>query len=191
MLRRPHGDRSINEIKNRKETGRWPHSDLMIVAVATSLPWGRRKGAVRPPEGRREADVRFSRHPRQGKNRMPPHGHRKATVPPPYGDLTAWLRCCGIVVSEKKFNVKLKKTQGLRWPCGVLKTVRSPYGLYKNRKAAVRFGGLRSPHSRRKHAASYMWPWHYRYRNPHYKAETVWRLFQVYNGNPYTNKRVS
>ena len=26
--------------------------------------------------------------------------------------------------------------------------------------AAVRFGGLRSPYSRRKHATSYMWPWH-------------------------------
>ena len=28
----------------------------------------------------------------------------------------------------------------------------------------------------------------HRYRNPHYKPETVWRLSQVYNGNPYTDK---
>ena len=53
------------------------------------------------------------------------------------------------------------KTQGLRWPCGVLKTVRSPYGLHKNCKAAIRFGGLRSPYGRRKHTASYLWLWHY------------------------------
>ena len=30
--------------------------------------------------------------------------------------------------------------QGLRWPWRELKTVRSPCGLHKNRKAAVRFG---------------------------------------------------
>ena len=142
---------------DRKETGRWPYGDLTVLAVITSLPCGRRKGAVRPPQGRREAAVRFSRHPRQGKNRMPPHGHRKATVRPPYDDRAA-LRHCGF---WKKFNVKLKKSQGLRWPCGVLKTVRSPYGLHKNRKVAVRFWGKRSPYGRRKHAASYMWPWHY------------------------------
>ena len=29
----------------------------------------------------------------------------------------------------------------------------------------------------------------YMYRNPHYKPEMVWRPSQVYNGNPYTNKR--
>ena len=54
-----------------------------------------------------------------------------------------------------------KKPQGLRCRCGVLKPVRSRYGLHKNRKAAVRFGGLRSPYGRHKHAASYMWPWRY------------------------------
>ena len=133
-----------------------------ICYTTTSLPYGGCKGGVRLPQGRREAAVRFFRHPRQGKNCMKPHGHRKATVQPPYGDLAVWLGRCGIAVPERKFNVKLKKTQGLRWPCGVLKTVRSPYGLHKNRKAAVRFGGLRSPCGRRKHAANYTWPLHKR-----------------------------
>ena len=49
---------------------------------------------------------------------------------------------CGIAVSEEKFNAKLKKMQGLRRPCGELKTVTSPYGLHKNRKAALWFGRL-------------------------------------------------
>ena len=31
----------------------------------------------------------------------------------------------------------------------------------------------------------------YGYRDPHYKAKTVWRPFQVYNGNPYTDKTAS
>ena len=31
----------------------------------------------------------------------------------------------------------------------------------------------------------------YGYRDPHYKPKTVWRPFQVYNGNPYTDKMVS
>ena len=30
----------------------------------------------------------------------------------------------------------------------------------------------------------------YRRSNPHYKPKTVWRPSRVYNGNPYTNKRV-
>ena len=109
MLGRPHGDSSIHEIKNRKVTARRPGGDRTVAAAATSLSHGRRKGAVRPPQGRREAAVRFSRQPRQGKNRMPPYGHRKATVRPPYGDLALWLQRCGIAVSEKKLNVKLKK----------------------------------------------------------------------------------
>ena len=62
-----------------------------------------------------------------------------------------WLRRCGF---WKKFNVKLEKTQGLQWPCGELKTVRSPHGLHKKRKAAVRFGGIKvavqPPQTRRK-----------------------------------------
>ena len=160
MLRWPHGDRSIHEIKKRKVTARRPWGDRTATSRSLQLLQACRTAAVRAPQGRREAAVRFSRHPRQGKNRMPPHGHRKATVRPPYGDLAVWLRRCDIAVSEKKFNVNLKKPQGLRWPCGVLKTVRSPYGLHKNSKAAVRFGGLRSPYGRCKHAASYMWPWH-------------------------------
>ena len=32
---------------------------------------------------------------------------------------------------------------------------------------------------------------HYVYRNPHYKAKTVWRPPQVYNGNAHSNKTVS
>ena len=31
----------------------------------------------------------------------------------------------------------------------------------------------------------------YGYRNPHLKLKTVWRLYQVYNGYPYTNEMVS
>ena len=97
---------------------------------------------------------------------MPPHGHRKVT-----------LRCGPAVTALrflKKYNVKSKKTQGLRWLCGVLKTARSPCSLHKNRKAAVRFVGLRSPYCRRKHAASYMWPWH----NAEYVS--IWWRHHVY-----------
>ena len=100
--RRPYDSWDKKSYGDRKETGRWPYGNLTVVAATTSLPYGRRKGAVRPTQGLREATVQFSRHPRQGKNRMPPHGHHEATV---------------------------------------------------------QFGVLRSPHSRRKHAASYMWPW--------------------------------
>ena len=135
-------------------TARRPGGDHTAPSRLLHLPQFYRTAAVRPQQGRHEAAVRFSRHPRQGKNRMAPHGHRKATVRPPYGGLAVWLRRCGIAVSEKKFNVKLKKTQGLRWPCG------SSYGLHKNRKAILQFEGLRSPYGHRKHAASYMWPWH-------------------------------
>ena len=31
----------------------------------------------------------------------------------------------------------------------------------------------------------------YGYRDPHDEAKTVWRLYQVYNGNPYTDKTAS
>ena len=74
---------------------------------------------MRPPQGRREATVRFSRHPRQGKNLMSPHSHRKAAV--------RWG--CGVAVSEKKFNVKLRKNARLAM------TLRRA----KNREVAARF----------------------------------------------------
>ena len=32
---------------------------------------------------------------------------------------------------------------------------------------------------------------HYGYRNPHYKPKIVWPPYQVYHGNPYSNKKVS
>ena len=142
MLRRPPGDRTINEIKNHKVTAR---------RSGVVGPYGDLTRLLQLQQVCRTAAVRFSRHPR------PPRGHRKVTVRWPWGAVAASWHC-GFC---KKFNVKFKKPQVLRWPCGVLKTVRSPYGLHKNRKAAVRFEGLRSPYGRRKHAASYMWPWHY------------------------------
>ena len=96
MSRRPHGDRTIHEIKNRKVTARRAAGDR--TATSRLLPYGRRKGVVRPPKARREAAVRFSRHLRQGKNRMPPHDHRKAIVRPPR---------CGCVVAALRFLKKV------------------------------------------------------------------------------------
>ena len=111
---------------NREVTVRRPHGSCSYI----SLPYGRLKDAVRPPYDFLGTQDRLE------------------TVCP----LTATVRWpCGVVATLrflKKFNVKLKKTQGLRWPCGVLKTVRSPCGLYKKRKVAVRFRGLRSPYGR-------------------------------------------
>ena len=156
MLRRPHGDRAIHEIENRKVTARRPRSDRKTSVrhphgccshhkFALRLPWGCRG----PPQGRREAAVRFYSHPRQGKNRV--------TSWPSWGHCTGTLRCgCGVATLGflKKFNVKFEKTASLAMTLG------SPYGLHKNRKAAVRFGGLRSLYGRRNHTANYMWPWH-------------------------------
>ena len=161
MLRRPHGDRTIHEIKNRKVAARRPggdrnpHGNCSYHKFVARPPYGRREAAATTPWGRRT----ISRQPRQGKNRMSPHGHRKATVRPPYGDIAVWLRRCGIAVSEKSLMLSLKQTQGFGWLCGQLKTVRSPFGLHEYCKAAKRFGGLKSLYGRRKHAASYMWPW--------------------------------
>ena len=157
MLRQPHGDRKIHWIKNRKVTARRPggdrtrrpHGSCSYHKFAVRPPWGRRRDAVRPPY-----DFLGTQ------DRVKYVCHLTAIARRPYGHRTVALWCgCGIAVSEKKFNVKLKNPQGLRWPCGVLKTVRSPYGLHKNRKAAVRFGGQRSPPQT--HRKLYMWPWHY------------------------------
>ena len=94
LLRRPHGDRTIHEIKIRKVTARKPGGDRTATSRLLQLLQVCRMAAVRASWGRREAAVRFSRHPKQGKNRMPPHGHRKTTVRPPYADLAVWLRHC-------------------------------------------------------------------------------------------------
>ena len=70
---------------------------LLLEQIARSVS----RQVRRISQGGREAAVWFSWHPRQGEKRMSPYGRHKATVRPPYGDLTVWLRCCIIVVSEK------------------------------------------------------------------------------------------
>ena len=62
MLRRPHGDRTIHEIKNRKVTARRPGGDrtatlrlLQLLEVCRTV-WGT-KVAVRPPQTRRKLYV--------------------------------------------------------------------------------------------------------------------------------------
>ena len=89
---------------------------------------------------------------------LPQVCHAALARPPCGGDIAVWLRRCAF---WKAFNVKLKETQSLRAPCGELKTVRSPFGLHKNHKTAVRFGELRSPTGHRKHTATNMWLWPY------------------------------
>ena len=137
-VRWPQGD--------REATVRHPHGCCSYHKFALRLPWGCRG----PPQGRREAAVRFSSHPRQGKT-VSPHGLRKVTVRGPCGVVAA-LRHCGF---WKSLMSSLKKK-----PARLAMTLGSPYGLHKHRKAAVRFGGLRSLYGRRNHTASYMWPWH-------------------------------
>ena len=161
MLRRPHDDRTIYEIQNCKMTARRPGGDRTANSRFLQLLQVCRTAAVRPPEGRCEAAVRFSRHPRKSKNAC----HLTVIANRPHDQRTMPLQCgCGVSAlrSLKKYNVKLTKTRGLRWPCSVLKTVRSLYSLHKNRKVTARFmgGGLRSPYGHRKHTASYMWSWH-------------------------------
>ena len=81
-----------------------------------------------------------------------------------------------------------KNPQGLRWPCGELKAVRSPYGLHKNRKAAVRFGRLRSSYGRCKHAASYMWPLHDVWKSNRnlFSNQSIYHLSFVYYSRFHT-----
>ena len=130
MLRQLHDDRTIHEIKNREVTARRPGGDrtatsqfLQLLQVcrtaAVRAPWGRRKNAVRPPydflgtQDRVKTVCYFTAIARR------PYGHRKMT-----------LRCgCGIAVSEKKFNVNLRKNAGLAM------TLRRA----KNREVAVQF----------------------------------------------------
>ena len=117
--------------------------------------------AIRPPYGRLKETVRSPYDFLGTQDRVKTVCHLTSIARPPYGLRTVILRCgCGVAFSEKGFNVRFKKPQGLWWPCGELKTVRSPYGLLKKRKAAVRLRELRSLYGRRKHAASYMWPGH-------------------------------
>ena len=139
----------------KSKTVRWLQGDREATVRHPHSCCSYQKFAVWSPYRHRKAAVWFSRHPRQGKKtyitsrplQAPPYSHRMVT-----------LQCvCGIAISEEKFNAKLKKMQGLRRPCGELKTVTSPYGLHKNRKAALRFGRLRSPYSRCKHTASYIY----------------------------------
>ena len=98
MLRRPHDDRTIHEIKNCKVTARRPGGDrtgtsrfLQLLHVcrtaAVRAPWGRRKDAVRPPydflgtQDRAKTVCLLTAIARR------PYGHRTMT-----------LRCgCGVV----------------------------------------------------------------------------------------------
>ena len=101
MLRRPHGDRTIHEIKNRKVTARPTYGDR-----TTQLPQICRTAAVREPWGRREAAVRISRHPGPGKKRISPsQSYRSATVRWPCGVVAALLH----YRFRKRLHVKLKK----------------------------------------------------------------------------------
>ena len=139
-VRWPQGDRGV--------TSRFLQLKQVCRTAAVRAPWGRRKDAVKPPYYFLDT-----------LDRVKTVCHLTAVARRPYGHRTMTMRCgCGIAVSEKVWY-QLKKTQGLWWPCGVLKSVRSPYGLHKNRKVTVRVGRLRSPYGGRKHAASYMWPW--------------------------------
>ena len=122
----------------REVTVRRPHGCCRTAAVRAS--WGRRKAAVRPPD-----DFLGTQ------DRVKTVCHLTTIARRPYGHRTATSRC-GCVVAALRFLKKSLVTS---------KTVRSPYGLHKNLKAAVRFGRLWSPHGRRKHATSYMWPWRY------------------------------
>ena len=57
MLRWPHGDYTIHEIKKsqggHKEAGRWRYGDLKVVAATKHLPHGRREATAKTPWGRR------------------------------------------------------------------------------------------------------------------------------------------
>ena len=137
----------------RSKTVRWPQGD--------------RKATVWRPRGtftvvaatKSAAAARTPYYFLGTQDRMRPYVDSR----PPNGDLAIHLRCsCGFAALRflKRFNVKLKKPAMLATTLWRAKTVRSPYGFHKNRKAAVRFGELSLSYGRHKHAASCMWPWH-------------------------------
>ena len=131
--------------------------------AAIRVPWGRRKDTVRPPY-----DFLGTQ------DRVKTICHLIAIARSLYGHCMVTLRCSyGVAVSEKMFNVKLKKNARLVMTLRRAKNREVVVWFAQNSKAPVWFGGLRAPYGRRKHATSYMWPWH----NWHGRLEVrdVWK----------------
>ena len=150
-LRRLHDDLTIHEIKNRKVTARRPGGDHTATSRFLQLLQVCRTAAVRAPHGRRKDAVRPPFDFLGTQDRGKPYATSRSSQ----GDRTATVQWpCGVVAALrflKKSSMSSKKTARLAM---ILRRA-------KNRKVAVRIWGLRSPYGRRKHAASYMWPWHY------------------------------
>ena len=108
MLRRPHDDRMIDEIKNCKVTARRQGGDrtatsrfleLLQVCRTTAVraPWGRYKATARPPYDFLGTQDRVKTVCHLTAIARRPYGHRTLTL----WCGCVWLRRCGIVVSEK------------------------------------------------------------------------------------------